>query len=74
MANHIEAPVAPVFRKLRKGALPANEEEEMALLNFIAMQAIRGPALRDAHDRFTTDVMRQITAIITESETFAAGP
>jgi hypothetical protein len=68
LAKHIEAPVGPAFQKLRRGELPSSGEEQMALLNFVAMQAIRSPNRRDAHDRRTTDIMRQIIALATVSE------
>jgi len=73
LATHIEGPVGSVFQKLRSGTALTTDEEKMALLNFMAMQAIRSPNRRDAHNRFTTDVMRQIIAVVTESdETFVA--
>lgn len=67
LANEIEGPVAPAFEKVRGGGFPT-EDEQVRLLAFMAMQELRGPNRREAYDDFTTRVMRQMMAFVTESE------
>jgi hypothetical protein len=67
LAEQIEGPAATAFERIRGGGLPSDAERER-LLAFIAMQALRAPNRRDAHDQFMTDVARQMISVATETD------
>jgi hypothetical protein len=67
LANQVEGPAAPALDALRRGDIPETVGRE-AILNFIAMQALRAPSRRELLDDFTTRTALMTLSMAFESE------
>lgn len=72
LANTVEGPAATGIEAMRRGEVP-DEKDRQAVLNFVAMQALRAPSRRVAFDAFSTQLARIATTLMIDDEaTFEA--